>query len=164
MPRKAQIDEVKTTKVIVGGIVKTSIEKVSKDAELVSYIYEGEAAKDDLFVVIYDKKLAFLKATKVMNRFEYIKAKNNGIELADLKSVVQRVDIDGYKFRRAVRAKLKELQTALAERIDEAKTSKGLEDVLANIKGQKKTEIEALMTMIEDLKANPEEFMSEDDD
>ena len=162
MPKKAE-DVKPTLKVVIGGIVKTSIEKVDKDAELVAYCYEGEAAKDDLFCVIHDKKLAYLKATRVINRFEYVASKYNGVKLDDLKFVIQRVDIDGYKFGRKVRARIKELQTALAERIDEARTAKGLEEVVGGLKGQKKTDIQALMAMIDQLKENPVEALAEEE-
>ena len=59
--------------IVIGGIVKTSLAKpTSKDWEMVPYIVrDGQAKKGDLYSVIADAKLAYLRAVEVVDYYEF---------------------------------------------------------------------------------------------
>lgn len=118
--------------IVIGGIVSTSLAKpTSKDYAMVPYVVrDGQAKVGDLYSVIADKGLAYLRVVKVLDYYEFLPGKIGFCgDLKDVKDVVDRVDIDGYKKNRHIRAERARLDEALKRAVGmaEAEEEKGLD-------------------------------------
>lgn len=119
--------------IVVGGIVSTSLAKPkAKECKMVPYVVrDGLAKVGDLYAVVADTKLAFLRVTKVVDYYEFLPWKIDFCgDLEDIRDVISRIEIDAYKRNRHFKFVRAELDAALKRTIsmaDEAK-GKGLDD------------------------------------
>lgn len=118
--------------VVIGGIVTTSLAKPkAKEQKMVPYLVnDGQAKVGDLYAVIADTKLAFLRVTKVVDYYEFLPWKVDFCgDLKDIKDVISRIDIDGYKSNRHIKFVREELDSALKRTIAMATSAeeKGLD-------------------------------------
>lgn len=147
---------------VLKGILVTHTKEEPSDKEVRFYAtQEDEVATGDIFSVWAHSKLAYFKVKKVYASYEYIKAENEGIELLDLPQTVGYIDVRGYNIFKAVAAKTKRLTSALHERIDEAKKSKDLTEVITSIRGKKKADITALVDALKTLETDPESALED---
>lgn len=118
--------------IVIGGIVSTSLAKpTSKEYQLVPYVVrDGQAKVGDLYSVIADSKLAYLRVTKVVDFYEFLPWKIDFTgDLQDVRDVICRVDIDAYKKNRHIKFVRAELDAALKRTINlvEETNEKGLD-------------------------------------
>lgn len=101
--------------IVIGGLVKTSLSKPSKDGELLPYVVrDGQAKVNDLYAVIANSNLGFLRVTKVVDFYEFLPEKINYYGgLNDIRDVISRIDIDTYKSNRHIKYVRADLETAL---------------------------------------------------
>lgn len=122
---------------------------------------EDTVAKGDVFACWAHGKLAYAKVKTVLNKYEYIKAENGGVDLEDVPFALARIDFKSYNVFKAVSAKTKRLTSALKERVEELKEKKTLKDVLAGTKGKIREDVDEILAAIDELKSNPESALED---
>lgn len=138
--------------------------KESDDAEVRFYATQlDEVAKGDIFSVWAHGKLAYAKVKKVYARYEYLASENNGVSLEDLPQAMNRIDFKSYNIFKAVAAKTKRLTAVLQERLLDGRKEKELADAMANLKGQTKVDVKAILDDLKALEANPESALDNED-
>lgn len=138
--------------------------KESDDAEVRFYATQlDEVAKGDIFSVWAHGKLAYAKVKKVYARYEYLASENNGVSLDDLPQAMNRIDFKSYNIFKAVAAKTKRLTAVLQERLLDGRKEKELADAMANLKGQTKVDVKAILDDLKALEANPESALDNED-
>ena len=131
MPNEKK-EKARLPQVVIGGIVTTSLAKpTSKEYKMVPYLVrDGQAKVGDLYAVVADTKLAFLRVTKVVDYYEFLPWKIDFCgDLKDVRDVISRIDIDGYKSNRHIKFVRAELDAALNRTIEMASEAeeKGLD-------------------------------------
>ena len=82
--------------------------------QLVHVVRDGAAKKGDLYAVIADSKLAYLRAVEVVDFYEFLPWKIDFCGgLNDVRDVICRVDIDTYKHNRHIKFVRTKLDDAL---------------------------------------------------
>lgn len=138
--------------------------KESDDAEVRFYATQlDEVAKGDIFSVWAHGKLAYAKVKKVYARYEYLASENNGVSLEDLPQAMNQIDFKSYNIFKAVAAKTKRLTAVLQERLLDGRKEKELADAMANLKGQTKVDVKAILDDLKALEANPESALDNED-
>ena len=114
MPNEKKV-KAQVPQIVIGGIVSTSLAKPSKDGELLPYVVrDGQAKVGDLYAVIADTKLGFLRVTKVVDYYEFLPHKINYYgALKDIRDVSTRIDIDTDKTNRHIKYVRADLEDAL---------------------------------------------------
>lgn len=149
----------KPIKVLYGYIVEHSKkDPATKDNRV--FLTNEDAVKGDIFCVWANDKLKYFKVAKVQQKYEYVKADNNGVSLSDLRYVIQKLDTKNYNVLKAFGAKTKGLLAALNERVEEARTKADTTNLIKSLKGESKADVEALVAAIEALKADPESALN----
>lgn len=149
----------KPIKVLYGYIVEHSKkDPATKDNRV--FLTNDDAVKGDIFCVWANDKLKYFKVSKVQQKYEYVKAENNGVSLSDLRYVIQKLDMKNYNVLKAFGAKTKGLLAALNERVEEARTKADTTNLIKSLKGESKADVEALVAAIEALKADPESALN----
>lgn len=138
--------------------------KTPEFAETRFYTTEiDEVAKGDIFAVWAHGKLAYAKVVKVFAKYEYLASDNGGVAREDLAPAMNRIDFKSYNIIKKVQAKLKRLTACLQERIVDGKGEKDIAEAVKGLKGETKAEVEAILSGIAELKANPESVLDDED-
>ena len=145
------------SKIIYANFITTCADKVNCNSIHAVYKTDDDANVGDIFAVFNGVELAFIKAVRVCEDFEYIKAET-GVELDDITKVLSKIDTTAYFADIEKTNKLNRLKTALKERQEEAKALKEANDAT---KGLKSEAISSLLEKIKEVESGKDEAVAD---
>lgn len=141
---------------VLNGVLVDHTKKVSVDAEERFYLTTDDSVKKgDIFSVWAHGRLAYFKVMKVMEKYEYLKAENDFVELENIPFALTKVDFEAYNVNKAYVAKRARIVACLKERVAESGLDSDLDTKVKGLKGDAKKDADALVAALKALDADP---------
>lgn len=141
---------------VLNGVLVDHTKKVDCDAEERFYLTTDDSVKKgDIFSVWAHGRLAYFKVTKVMEKYEYLKAENDFVELENIPFALTKIDFEAYNVNKAYVAKRARIVACLKERVAESGLDSDLDAQVKGLKGDAKKDADALVAALKALDADP---------
>ena len=141
---------------VLNGVLVDHTKKVFDDAEERFYLTADDSVKKgDIFSVWAHGRLAYFKVMKVMEKYEYLKAENDFVELENIPFALTKVDFEAYNVNKAYVAKRARIVACLKERVAESGLDSDLDAKVKGLKGDAKKDADALVAALKALDADP---------
>lgn len=141
---------------VLNGVLVDHTKKVGCDAEERFYLTTDDSVKKgDIFSVWAHGRLAYFKVMNVMEKYEYLKAENDFVELENIPFALTKVDFEAYNVNKAYVAKRARIVACLKERVAESGLDSDLDAKVKGLKGDAKKDADALVAALKALDADP---------
>lgn len=141
---------------VLNGVLVNHTKKVFDDAEERFYLTADDSVKKgDIFSVWAHGRLAYFKVMNVMEKYEYLKAENDFVELENIPFALTKVDFEAYNVNKAYVAKRARIVACLKERVAESGLDSDLDAQVKGLKGDAKKDADALVAALKALDADP---------
>lgn len=141
---------------VLNGVLVNHTKKVDCDAEERFYLTTDDSVKKgDIFSVWAHGRLAYFKVMNVMEKYEYLKAENDFVELENIPFALTKVDFEAYNVNKAYVAKRARIVACLKERVAESGLDSDLDAKVKGLKGDAKKDADALVAALKALDADP---------
>lgn len=141
---------------VLNGVLVNHTKKVDCDAEERFYLTADDSVKKgDIFSVWAHGRLAYFKVMNVMEKYEYLKAENDFVELENIPFALTKVDFEAYNVNKAYVAKRARIIACLKERVAESGLDSDLDAKVKGLKGDAKKDADALVAALKALDADP---------
>lgn len=141
---------------VLNGVLVNHTKKVFDDAEERFYLTADDSVKKgDIFSVWAHGRLAYFKVMNVMEKYEYLKAENDFVELENIPFALTKVDFEAYNVNKAYVAKRARIVACLKERVAESGLDSDLDAKVKGLKGDAKKDADALVSALKALDADP---------
>lgn len=141
---------------VLNGVLVNHTKKVGCDAEERFYLTTDDSVKKgDIFSVWAYGRLAYFKVMKVMEKYEYLKAENDFVELENIPFALTKIDFEAYNVNKAYVAKRARIIACLKERVAESGLDSDLDTKVKGLKGDAKKDADALVAALKALDADP---------
>lgn len=141
---------------VLNGVLVDHTKKVGCDAEERFYLTADDSVKKgDIFSVWAHGRLAYFKVMNVMEKYEYLKAENDFVELENIPFALTKVDFEAYNVNKAYVAKRARIVACLKERVAESGLDSDLDAKVKGLKGDAKKDADALVAALKALDADP---------
>lgn len=141
---------------VLNGVLVNHTKKVADDAEERFYLTADDSVKKgDIFSVWAHGRLAYFKVMQVMEKYEYLKAENDFVELENIPFALTKVDFEAYNVNKAYVAKRARIVACLKERVAESGLDSDLDSKVKGLKGDAKKDADALVAALKALDADP---------
>ena len=141
---------------VLNGVLVNHTKKVDSDAEERFYLTADDSVmKGDIFSVWAHGRLAYFKVMNVMEKYEYLKAENDFVELENIPFALTKVDFEAYNVNKAYVAKRARIVACLKERVAESGLDSDLDAKVKGLKGDAKKDADALVAALKALDADP---------
>ena len=141
---------------VLNGVLVNHTKKVDCDAEERFYLTADDSVKKgDIFSVWAHGRLAYFKVMNVMEKYEYLKAENDFVELENIPFALTKIDFEAYNVNKAYVAKRARIVACLKERVAESGLDSDLDAQVKGLKGDAKKDADALVAALKALDADP---------
>lgn len=141
---------------VLNGVLVNHTKKVADDAEERFYLTTDDSVKKgDIFSVWAHGRLAYFKVMNVMEKYEYLKAENDFVELENIPFALTKIDFEAYNVNKAYVAKRARIVACLKERVAESGLDSDLDAKVKGLKGDAKKDADALVAALKALDADP---------
>lgn len=141
---------------VLNGVLVNHTKKVFDDAEERFYLtVDDSVKKGDIFSVWAHGRLAYFKVMNVMEKYEYLKAENDFVELENIPFALTKIDFEAYNVNKAYVAKRARIIACLKERVAESGLDSDLDAKVKGLKGEAKKDADALVAALKALDADP---------
>ena len=141
---------------VLNGVLVNHTKKVDSDAEERFYLTADDSVKKgDIFSVWAHGRLAYFKVMNVMEKYEYLKAENDFVELENIPFALTKIDFEAYNVNKAYVAKRARIVACLKERVAESGLDSDLDAKVKGLKGDAKKDADALVAALKALDADP---------
>lgn len=141
---------------VLNGVLVDHTKKVDSDAEERFYLTADDSVKKgDIFSVWAHGRLAYFKVMQVMEKYEYLKAENDFVELENIPFALTKIDFEAYNVNKAYVAKRARIVACLKERVAESGLDSDLDAKVKGLKGDAKKDADALVAALKALDADP---------
>lgn len=141
---------------VLNGVLVDHTKKVGCDAEERFYLTTDDSVKKgDIFSVWAHGRLAYFKVMNVMEKYEYLKAENDFVELENIPFALTKIDFEAYNVNKAYVAKRARIIACLKERVAESGLDSDLDAKVKGLKGDAKKDADALVAALKALDADP---------
>ena len=141
---------------VLNGVLVNHTKKVDCDAEERFYLTADDSVKKgDIFSVWAHGRLAYFKVMNVMEKYEYLKAENDFVELENIPFALTKIDFEAYNVNKAYVAKRARIIACLKERVAESVLDSDLDAKVKGLKGDAKKDADALVAALKALDADP---------
>ena len=141
---------------VLNGVLVDHTKKVDCDAEERFYLTADDSVKKgDIFSVWAHGRLAYFKVMNVMEKYEYLKAENDFVELENIPFALTKIDFEAYNVNKAYVAKRARIIACLKERVAESGLDSDLDAKVKGLKGDAKKDADALVAALKALDADP---------
>ena len=139
---------------VLNGVLVNHTKKVDCDAEERFYLTADDSVKKgDIFSVWAHGRLAYFKVMNVMEKYEYLKAENDFVELENIPFALTKIDFEAYNVNKAYVAKRARIVACLKERVAESGLDSDLDAKVKGLKGDAKKDADALVAALKALDA-----------